>query len=83
MRRMTQREQVLKYIQDFGSITPLDALKDLGIFRLGARVFELREQGYNVETDMIEVPNRYGGKTRIAKYTMGEKECGDNITCST
>lgn len=69
---MTQTDQVYKYLKDFGAITPLDALRDLGIFRLGARVFELRDRGIKVETTMISVKNRYGGTTRIAKYTLGE-----------
>lgn len=31
----TQKERIIKYLQDFGSITPLQALADLGIMRLG------------------------------------------------
>lgn len=33
--RLTQSMKVLKYMMDFGSITPLDALKDLAVMRLG------------------------------------------------
>ena len=69
---MTQTNMVLDYLNDFGSITQLEALRDLGIMRLGARVFELRGRGYDIETDMVDVKNRYGKTTRIARYRMGE-----------
>ena len=30
----TQKERIRQYMEDFGSITPLEALRDLGIMRL-------------------------------------------------
>lgn len=39
---MTQKDMVLDYIRDFGSITPMDAFRDLGITRLAAVVCRLR-----------------------------------------
>ena len=42
---MKQTERVLDYIKRFGSITQLEALADLGIMRLGARVWDLRQEG--------------------------------------
>lgn len=50
-------------------ITALDALDEIGSFRLGARTFELREAGYNVESEYITTPS---GK-RIVRYTLIEK----------
>lgn len=38
---MSQKEMVLDYIREFGSITPLDAFGDLGVTRLAAVIFEL------------------------------------------
>lgn len=32
----SQKQMVLDYIREFGSITPLDAFKDLGVTRLAA-----------------------------------------------
>ena len=34
---MTQCERVLKYMEDFGSINPMQAMKDLGVMRPGDR----------------------------------------------
>jgi hypothetical protein len=67
---MTQTERVLGYLQQFGSITALEALRDLGIMHLSSRITELRRMGYPVERDMIEVKNRFGEKTRVARYKV-------------
>lgn len=68
MKDMTQKERILKYLRDFGSITPLQALRDLGIMRLGARIWELIRDGWPIETDTECSPNRYGQNTRYALY---------------
>ena len=36
-----QRQQILSYIDQFNSISPLEALRDLGIMRLSARVWDI------------------------------------------
>lgn len=68
MKKPSQRNLVLRYIKDFGSITPLEAMRDLGVYRLSAVVFNLRVEGFDITTDMVDVPNRYGGKSRVARY---------------
>ena len=67
---MTQTDRVLDYLTQFGSITALEALRDLGIMHLSSRITELRRRGYPVERDMIEVKNRFGEKTRVARYRV-------------
>ena len=69
---MTQKERVINYIRDYGSITPLDAMRDLGIMRLAARVHDLRADGYRIASDMVGVENRWGEKTMIARYRLEE-----------
>lgn len=66
---MTQTEKVLDYIREFGSITALDAMRDLGVMRLAARIAELRAADYNIQTDMVDVKNRWGETVKIARYT--------------
>lgn len=67
---MTQKERIIKYLQDFGSITPLDALRDLGVMRLGARIWELIREGWPIEKETECAKNRYGQTTRYARYRM-------------
>ena len=67
---MTQTDRVLDYLTQFGSITALEAMRDLGIMHLSSRITELRQRGYPIERDMIEVKNRFGEKTRVARYKV-------------
>ena len=68
---MTQCERVLQYMQDFGSINPLEAMNDLGVMRLASRVSDLKEAGYPINRRMVSARNRYGEKVSFAEYYMG------------
>lgn len=37
-RTPTQRDLILQYIKDFGSITPMEAYSDLGVTKLATRI---------------------------------------------
>ena len=68
---MTQKEMVLQYIKDFGSITPMEAFSDLGITKLATRVSEMKsEDGIEFKTEMVHGINRYGKPTRYARYSL-------------
>ena len=64
---MTQTQAVLRYLQAHGSITPLEALQELGCFRLAARVWDLNKEGHLIT---CRWENR-GGK-RYARYVLAE-----------
>ena len=54
-RRQTQKDKVLAHLKQHGMITPLDALKLYGAFRLGAIIHTLRHQdGYSIKTDIAK-----------------------------
>ena len=40
---MTQNEQILTHIKEYGSITTMEAFRSYGITRLSGRIFELRK----------------------------------------
>ena len=65
---MTQKERIGKYLDDFGSITQLEAIRDLGIMRLGARIFEMIQEGEPIIREMENGENRYGQTTHYARY---------------
>lgn len=69
---ITQTERVLAYIREFGSITQLEALRDLGVMRLASRVSDLRKQGYNISGKNEAVKNRYGETCYIKRYRESE-----------
>jgi hypothetical protein len=65
---VSQNKMILAYLKEGHSITPLEALKRFGCLRLGARIFDLKEQGYNIKTDRITTN---AGK-RVASYKLIE-----------
>ena len=70
--RTTQKDLILKYIKDFGSISSWDAYKDLGITQLGTRIFELKQKGYVFSKERIKTKNRYGNDSHYDKYRLIE-----------
>ena len=70
MGKKTQAERVLEYIKKFGSITTLEAFRDLGVTRLSARIFELRARGFDIDSTNITNKNRYGEKCTYSKYYL-------------
>ena len=70
----SQNERILKYLQTHKrGITQLQAFEKFGVLRLSGRIHNLREQGYPIMTNIIEVPNRYGEISRVAEYRLMEK----------
>lgn len=51
-------------------VTPLMALEEAGCFRLGARIWDLRHDGYAINAEMVRTPS---GKT-VARYTLATNE---------
>lgn len=67
----TQNERILDYIDRFGSITQLDALRDLGVMRLASRVSDLKSLGYPITSTVETVKNRFGENCYIKRYSLG------------
>lgn len=66
----TQNAQVLRWLNEVGPITPVDALRQFGIMRLGARVHELKRVGHNIQTETETAINRFGKIVRYARYRL-------------
>jgi hypothetical protein len=69
-----QKQRIIKYIEDFGSITPLEAMRDIGCYRLSARIYDLKEEGYNIVTETVGVKNRYDEVVHVAQYSLESQE---------
>ena len=61
-------QRVFDYIKDFGSITTFEACNDLGETRLSARIFELKDKGFDISFEWVEILNRYKEKCRVKRY---------------
>lgn len=68
----TQNQRILDYINQFGSITQLEALRDLGVMRLASRISDLRRQGYNIVSERETVKNRFGEDCHPKRYSIKE-----------
>lgn len=79
---MTQNEMILKYLQDNGEITPLDALREFGCMRLASRISELRAKGYPITSELKLYRNTFGKNTNYAVYRLekGAKEWQEQTT---
>ena len=67
---MTQCQKILNYMKEYGSITPLDALKEFGCMRLAARISDLTHRGYRIESNIESSLNRNGEKVHFARYYL-------------
>lgn len=70
---MSQCDMIMKYIEDTGSITPWEAMREFGCMRLAARISDLRRRGEPIEKTTIHDYNRYGKRIRYARYTMAKE----------
>lgn len=61
----SQNKQILSYLQQGNSITPLEALNHFNCFRLGARIFQLKKLGHPIETEMV-----YNNGKHFASYHL-------------
>ena len=72
MEKLTQNEMIIKYIREFGSITTLQAFKDLGCTRLASRINDLKRQGYSFKDEFVTSKNRCGAKVSYKKYYFAD-----------
>lgn len=73
--KITHKDRVLKYIQDYGSITSLDAIREFGNTRLSASIWLLRHvDNINILSINETSKNRYGEKVSYARYYLADSE---------
>ena len=66
-----QRDMILQYRKANGSITPVDAMKELGCMSLGARIWDLKNiDGIDIKVQMETHKNRYGKNVSYARYSL-------------
>ena len=68
--KKSQKDLILAYLEQNGSITPLEAQKLFGCMRLGARIWDLRRDGYEIQKEMVTVETRNGGTAVVARYRL-------------
>lgn len=88
---MTQSEKILQHLKTFGWITQAEAAQQYNIWRIGARIWDLRHAGHPIKTEFVNVKNKFGERSRYARYTLkvekkpqeGKREEADKCACNT
>lgn len=75
---MTQRERVIRYLEECGSITRAEGFTQLGIVELPARICELERMGYEFDRETVFGKNRYGEKVCFTKYSLKGQNNGQS-----
>lgn len=68
--KTTQKDRIINYIRQFGSISSWEAYSDLGITQLGARIDQLKKEGFKFRTEWESNTNRFGEKTEYKRYYL-------------
>lgn len=63
----TQQLKILNYLKKGNRITQLTSLRLFGCMRLGARIFDLKMQGYRIEDEYVINPQ---SKKRYKAYWL-------------
>lgn len=68
---MTQNEQIVSYMREHGSISTMEAF-GIGITRLSARIFELKEKGYEIRDEKVKYTAQDGKKKCYNRFSIVE-----------
>ncbi len=66
---MSQTLDIYEALKSGRKLTPLEAWRDFGTLRLGARIFELRREGVPINMERVTVRTRTG-KASVARYSL-------------
>lgn len=66
----TQHEDILRYLEEFGSISTAEAFSNLGITKLSTRIGEMKKKGIRFNKMMVSDHNRYGRKVQYMRYWL-------------
>lgn len=69
---MNQEKKVLRHLETFGSIDPIQAMQEYGILRLAARINDLRQK-HDIETHLVKTVNRFGEEVRYGRYVLARR----------
>lgn len=67
-----QHRGIRKALEAGKRLTAFDALERFGCLRLGARIYDLRNEGLNIQADLV--PAGRDGKKRIAQYYLAKQQ---------
>lgn len=66
---LTQVQRIAEYLKDHGSITTYEAFRHLGITRLSARIWDMKDRGWEFKRETVNKRNKYGAIS-FTKYSV-------------
>ncbi|MBQ0113309.1 MAG: helix-turn-helix domain-containing protein [Bacteroidales bacterium] len=69
--RTSQCDKIVRHMNEYGSISQLEAMQEYGIMRLASRISDLKKKGYVIEDKMVHRTNRYGEPVHYKRYSLG------------
>jgi hypothetical protein len=71
-----QRQRLLNYLRNHGSITTIEARRELDVIHPAGRVLDLRKAGEPIDTVWVEDITEQGKPHRVAKYVLSVSGVG-------
>lgn len=69
--KMNKTKAVLLHLQEYGSITSWEAIKEYGATRLSAIIYNLRHlYNLNIQSEKVEFTDRYGNNASYVNYVL-------------
>ena len=69
--RTTQKTVILEHLRRFGSIEPLTALREYGVYRLSAVIYNLKHEGHDILTEKMSSVSKITGRpVHFANYKL-------------
>ena len=66
----SQTDAVLWHLQNNGTITSWQAIKEYGITRLADKILTLRKRGYDISSEPLKKKTRFGSTTTVSMYLL-------------
>lgn len=73
MKRKIQRERVLDYMRENGTITTMEAFAELNITRLAEAIRQLRELGYVIDSEPVRKVRADGSIVNYEKFYIAKE----------
>lgn len=65
-----QNKMVLDWLKEYGTITAQEAVEVLDVYRLSARIYDLRAKGHKIRTTSVSRTRADGRRVSYAKYIL-------------
>lgn len=70
MKQPTQKELIIRYMKQYGSISRLEAATKLFVMELSSRIGELEDRGWEFEKTNESHKNAYGQVKHFTRYAI-------------